>query len=104
VTSSTVYDITVDLVSHEFQRTFCELRDLRVVDVVFSLPWLDDEQTFFPIRHDTSFTLMDGTTVETQIEERRLECRLMSSGKIQKLMRKTRRNRGRNAEFYVFEI
>jgi hypothetical protein len=28
----------------------------------------------------------------------------MSSAKILKLMRKTRRNRGRNAEFYVIDI
>jgi type II secretory pathway predicted ATPase ExeA len=47
---------------------------------------------------------MDGTSVETQIEERRLGCLLMSSTKIQKLLRKTRRSRGRNAEFYVIEI
>jgi hypothetical protein len=47
---------------------------------------------------------MDGTTVDTQIEEQRPECLIMSSGKIQKLMRKTRRNKGRNAEFYVFDV
>jgi hypothetical protein len=28
----------------------------------------------------------------------------MSYGKLQKLMRKTRRNKGRNAEFYVINI
>jgi hypothetical protein len=47
---------------------------------------------------------MDGTTVQTQLEERRLECLLMLSTKVQKLMRKTRRSRGRHAEFYVIEI
>jgi hypothetical protein len=47
---------------------------------------------------------MDGTTVETQIEERRLECLLMSSTNVQKLMRQTRRKRGRNAEFHVVEV
>jgi hypothetical protein len=48
---------------------------------------------------------MDGTAVETtQIEERGVECLLMLFGKIHKLMRKTRRNRGRNAEFYVIHI
>jgi hypothetical protein len=38
--------------------------------------------------------MMDGTSVEveTQLEKRRRECRQMSSSKIQKLMRKTRRN------------
>jgi hypothetical protein len=47
---------------------------------------------------------MDDTSVETQLEERRPECLLMSSTKVQKLMRKTRRIRGRNAEFYVIEL
>jgi hypothetical protein len=47
---------------------------------------------------------MDGTSMETQLEERRHECLLLSSTKVQKLMRKTRRNRGRNAEFYVIEL
>jgi hypothetical protein len=47
---------------------------------------------------------MDGIAVATQIEERRHECRMMSFAKIQKLMRKTRRNRGRNAEFYVIDV
>jgi hypothetical protein len=48
---------------------------------------------------------MDGTTVETQLKERRQECLLMSSTKMQKLMRKTRRIRGRNnAVFYVIEL
>jgi hypothetical protein len=42
--------------------------------------------------------------VETHLEERRLECLLMSSTKVQKLMRKTRRSRGRNVEFYVIEL
>jgi hypothetical protein len=47
---------------------------------------------------------MDGTTVETQIEERRPECLLKSPTKVQKLMRKTRRSRGRSAEFNVIEV
>jgi hypothetical protein len=47
---------------------------------------------------------MDDTRVETQTEERRQECLLMSSGKIQKLIRKTRRSRRRNAEFYVIHV
>jgi hypothetical protein len=50
------------------------------------------------------FNLMDGTTVETQIEERRPECLLMSYVKVQELMRKTRRRRGHNAEFYVINV
>jgi hypothetical protein len=47
---------------------------------------------------------MDGTTVETTLEERRPECLLLSSTKVQKLMRKTRRSRGRHAELYVIEL
>jgi hypothetical protein len=47
---------------------------------------------------------MDGTIVETQLEERLHECLLLSSTKVQKLMRKTRRGRGRKAEFYVIEL
>jgi hypothetical protein len=50
------------------------------------------------------FILMDGTVVETTLEERRPECLLLSSTKVQKLMRKTRRSRGRHAEFYVIEL
>jgi hypothetical protein len=42
--------------------------------------------------------------VETTLEERRPECLLLSSTKVQKLMRKTRRSRGRHAEFYVIEL
>jgi N-glycosylase/DNA lyase len=58
----------------------------------------------FAIRHYACFyTHMNGTTVETQIE-RRFQCLLMSSAKIQKIMRKTRRSRGRNAEFYVIDV
>jgi hypothetical protein len=51
-----------------------------------------------------SFTMMGGTTMETEIEDRHHECLLMCSGKLQKLMRKTSRNMGRNAEFYVIDI
>jgi hypothetical protein len=68
------------------------------------LPWLDDEQAFLQIGSTRVFTLMDGTAVETTLEERRPECLLLSSTKVQKLMRKTRRRRGRHAEFYVIEL
>jgi hypothetical protein len=47
---------------------------------------------------------MDGTTLETQVEEWRPRCLLMPSTKVQKLMRKTRRNKGRYAELYVIEL
>jgi hypothetical protein len=68
------------------------------------LPWLDDEHASLQFGSTRVFTLMDGTSMETQLEERRLECLLMSSTKVQKLMRKTRRTRGCNAEFYVIEL
>jgi hypothetical protein len=99
VTSSIVCDITFELALHEFQRTFYVLRDLRAAYLVLGLPWLNDEHA--PLQFGTTliFTPMDGTPVATQNEERRDECLLMSSPKIQKLMRKTRRDRGRNADF-----
>jgi hypothetical protein len=104
VTSSTVCDVTFELARHEFQRNFYLLRDLRVADLVMGIPWLDDEHASLQFGSTKVFTLMDGTTVETQLEERRPECLLMCSTKVQKLMRKTHRNRGRNAEFYVIEL
>jgi hypothetical protein len=68
------------------------------------LPWLDDEHASLHFGSTGVFTLIDGTAVETQLEEQRPECLLMSSTKVQKLMRKTRRSMGRNAEFYVIEL
>jgi hypothetical protein len=104
VTSSTVCDITFELARHEFQRTFYVLRDLRAADLILGLPWLDDEHASLQLSSTMVFTLMDGTTMQTQLEERCLECLLVSCTKVQKLMRKTRRSRGRNAEFYVIEL
>jgi hypothetical protein len=80
------------------------LRDLRAAELIVGLPWLDDEQASLQFGTTRIFTLMDGTAVETTLEERRPECLLLSSTKVQKLMRKTRRNRGRHAEFYVVEL
>jgi hypothetical protein len=99
VTSASVCDVTFELARHEFQRTFYVLRDLRVVDMVLGLPWLDNEHASLQFGTTRIFTLMDGTAVETQLEERRHECLLMPSTKVQKLMPKTRRKRGRNSEF-----
>jgi hypothetical protein len=104
VTSSTVCDVTFELARHEFHRTFYILRDLRAADLILGLPWLDDEHASLQFGSTRVFTLMDGTTVDTTLEERRPECLLMSSTKVQKLKRKTRRSRGRNAEFYVIEL
>jgi hypothetical protein len=104
VTSSTICDVTFELARHEFHRTFYVLRDLRAAGLIMGLPWLDDEHASLQFGSTRVFTLMDGTTMETTLEERRPECLLMSSTKVQKLMRKTRRSRGRNAEFYVIEL
>jgi hypothetical protein len=106
VTSSTVCDVTFELARHEFQRTLYVLRDLRDADLVLGLPWLDDEQASLKFGLTRGFTLMDGTALETQLEERRPECLLTSSTKrvARKLLRKTRRSRGRKAEFYVIEV
>jgi hypothetical protein len=68
------------------------------------LSWLDDEHASLQFGTKRVFTMVDGTTVETQIEERRYECLLISFSKIQKLMRKTRRRRGRTAEFNVIDV
>jgi hypothetical protein len=104
VTSSTVCVVTFELDRHAFQRTSYVLRDLRAADLIMGLPWLDDEHVSLQFGSTRVFALMDGTAVETTLEERRPECLLMSSTKVQKVMRKTRRSRGRNAEFYVIEL
>jgi hypothetical protein len=105
VTSSTVCDVTFELARHAFHRTFYVLRDLRAAFFIrLGLPWLDDEHASLQFGSTRDVTLMDGTAVETTLEERRPWCLLMSSIKVQKLMRKTRHNTGRNAEFYVIEL
>jgi hypothetical protein len=104
VTSSTVCDVTFELARHEFHRTFYVLRDLRAADLVLGLPWLDDEHASLQFGTSRVFTVMDGPARETTLEERRPVCLQMSSIKIQRLVRKTRRSRGRNAEFYVIEL
>jgi hypothetical protein len=104
VTSSTFCDVTFEVARHEFQRTFNVLRDLRAANLILGLPWLDDEHASLQFGTTRVFTLMDGTTVETHREERRPKCLLMSSTKVEKLMRKTRRSGGRNAEFDVIEL
>jgi hypothetical protein len=104
VRSSTVYDINFELNRYEPQRNFYVLRYLRAAYVVLGLPCLDDEYSSLHFGTTRGFTLMDGTTPETNIEERRLECLLMSSSNIHELMRRTRCGKGRNAEFYVIDI
>jgi hypothetical protein len=77
------------------------LRDLRAAHMILSLPRLNDEQASLQFGTTRVFTLMDGTTVVTQIEDQRLECLLMSPSKVLKLMR---RSTGRSADFYVTYI
>jgi hypothetical protein len=50
------------------------------------------------------FTLMSGTSIKVQTQKRRLECLPMPSSKVQKLMRKTRLSKGRNAELQVIKV
>jgi hypothetical protein len=78
VTSSTVCNVTFEEARNEFQRTFYDLRDLRASDFVMCLPWLDEEHASLQFGTTRVFTLMDGTTLETRLEERRPECLLMS--------------------------
>jgi hypothetical protein len=104
VTSSTVCDVTFEPARHISQRRFYVLRDLRAADLVLGLPRLDDEHASLQFRTTGVFTLMDSTAVETQVEERRHGCLLVSSTKVQKLVRKTRRSRGRNADFFAIEV
>jgi hypothetical protein len=104
VTSSAVCDVTFELARHEFKRAFYVLSDLRAADLVMGLPWLDDEQASLQFGTTRAFTLMDGTALATLLEERRPECLLMSSTKAQKLMRKTRRSRGRTTDFYMLHV
>jgi hypothetical protein len=74
-------------------------------DMVLDLPWLDGEQASLQFGVTRLFPMMDGTTVEIQMEDRRNECLLMSYyGKIQKIMRKTSPDMGRSAEYYVIDI
>jgi hypothetical protein len=82
VTSSTVCDVTFEMARHEFHRTFYVLRDLRTAKLILGLPWLDDEQASLQFGTTRNFTLMDGTAVETTLEERRPECLLLSSTKV----------------------
>jgi hypothetical protein len=80
----TVCDVTFELARHEFHRNLYVLRDLRAADLIMGLPWLDDEHASLQFGTTTVFTPMDGTAVETTLEERRLECLLLSSTKVQK--------------------
>jgi hypothetical protein len=83
---------------------FYVLRNFLDDDFVLGLPWLDDGQASLQFDTTRVFTLMDRIAVETPNEEHRSKCLLMSSNKVQKLMRKTRQSRGCNTEIYVIDI
>jgi predicted acylesterase/phospholipase RssA len=68
------------------------------------LPWLDDEQASLHFGIALVFTMMDGTTTALQTKGRRLEFLLMSSSKVQRPVRKTRRSKGRIADFCVIDL
>jgi hypothetical protein len=104
VASLAVCDVTFDLARHEIQRTFYVLRDLRVVDMVLGLPSSDDEHASLQFGTTRVFTLMDGTIMEIQIEERRLECFLMSLARFRNSCTRRAATRRRNAEIYVIDI
>jgi hypothetical protein len=104
VTSSTVCDVTFELARLEFQRTLYVSHDLRPADLVQALPWLDEEQASLQFGTTRVFTLMDGTLWKLKLRRAVLSvyrCRLLI---FRKLMRKTRRSRGRNTDFYVIEV
>jgi hypothetical protein len=77
---------------------------LRDVDLMLGLPWVDDEQASLQYGTTRVFTLMDGTSIEVYTKERLHECLLISSGKTQKLMRKTRQTKERNAKLHVINV
>jgi hypothetical protein len=62
---------------HEFKRSFYALRDLCARDMVLDLPWLDDEQAYLQSITTRVFALMDGTSMEIQTTDKRVECLLM---------------------------
>jgi hypothetical protein len=72
--------------------------------MVLGLPWMVDEHTSLDIGATCGFTLMDGTRVDIQTDERNPQCLLISSGKVKKLMRKTHRSKGRNADLYMINV
>jgi hypothetical protein len=69
--SSTICEISFELVRHVIERTFYVLRDLRAADLVLGFPWLDDEKIYLQFSTTLGFTHIDGTLVETQTEEHR---------------------------------
>jgi hypothetical protein len=79
VTSSTIRDVTFEPARHEFHRTFYVLRNLRPADLIMGLSWLDEEHASLQFGSTRVFTLMDGTTMETTLEERRPKCLVLSS-------------------------
>jgi hypothetical protein len=65
VTLSTVCVVTFEVARHEFQRTFSVLREIRTVDLILGLPWLDEEHASLQFGTTRVFTLMDGIALET---------------------------------------
>jgi hypothetical protein len=79
-----------------FVRTFHVVHDVRAADIVSGLPWLDDEHATLKFGAERLFTLFTkGIVIENQVIEIRPECALLSSTKVQKLMWKSSRAKGR---------
>jgi hypothetical protein len=72
--------------------------------VVLGFPCLDDEQASMQFGTTSAFSLMDDTMVDTHTKERIPECLLMPYGKLQKLVRRTRRRKGHNLDFFVIHV
>jgi hypothetical protein len=104
IASIKVCDITFTVAQHDFSLTFHVVRHLHAVGIVLGFPWLDDEQATLRFGTECVYALMDGTVVETQVVVRRPECLLMPSTKVQRLMRKSTRAKGRTAEFFAVHL
>jgi hypothetical protein len=74
VTCSMVCETTFEVARDGFKRKFYVLRDLRVADLMLGWPWLNDKEAYVQFGMTRVFTLMDGTIVEIQTKEGRLEC------------------------------
>jgi hypothetical protein len=101
VASSTVCcEITFELARHDFKRTFTSYV-ICVLLIWCSVHncWMTSNLYYSGTTY--AFTLTHGIIGKVETMERRPECLLTTSCKVLKLMRKTRRKRGRKAVFYV---
>jgi hypothetical protein len=96
--------ISFRVYQHEFARRFHVLRDFRAADMVLGSPWLNDDQATLTFGTERLIiTLMDGNVIKNQVIKRRTKCLLLSSTKVQKLMRKSARAKGRTANKFTVD-